>query len=178
MAGRSRTGGRDYPRTARVNELLREILAEALVDLDDERLEHVSITSVQVDRDFNQAIVFFDSLSASDEDDAEILEAFAERRVRLQGAVGRQARLRRTPALVFQADPAVRAGQRIDSILRDIEPVPGDAAEGPAGAVEGPAGAVEGPAGTGDEVAGPADAGGSGGGGGADRTEGGDGGEG
>ena len=45
------------PRTARLGELLREIVAEELERIDDQRLELVSITSVEVDADLNRAIV-------------------------------------------------------------------------------------------------------------------------
>ena len=38
-----------YPRTARLNELVREIVAEELERLDDDRLELVAVTSVHVD---------------------------------------------------------------------------------------------------------------------------------
>ena len=51
-----------------------------------------------------------------------VLEALGEARRRLQAAIGRQARMKRTPELSFRPDPAVRSGERIDSILRDIEP--------------------------------------------------------
>lgn len=119
MAGRSRSSGRDYPRTARVNELLREIIAEELAALDDRRIEHVSVTSVTVDRDLGRAVVYVDCLSAP-VGEAEAIEALGEHRVRLQGAVGRQARLRRTPEVVFRADPAIAAGHQIEGILRDL----------------------------------------------------------
>ncbi len=52
MAGRRapRPGtARQYPRTARLNRLLREILAEELELIDDERLDLLTLTSVDVD---------------------------------------------------------------------------------------------------------------------------------
>ena len=65
--------------------------------------------------------MYFSSL-AGPEGDAEVLEALAEYRVRLQAAIGRQARLRRTPELSFRADSGVREGFRVEEILRDIDP--------------------------------------------------------
>jgi ribosome-binding factor A len=44
------TSARPVPRTARLNELLRQIVAEELERIDDERLELVTITNVDVDR--------------------------------------------------------------------------------------------------------------------------------
>lgn len=108
---------RDYPRTARLNQLFREIVAEALGDIDDTRLEQVTVTTVSVEPDLRHAVVLYDSLSG-ESGDPEVLEALAEYRWRLQGAIGRQARTRRVPELSFAPDPAVRAGARIDELLR------------------------------------------------------------
>lgn len=112
---------RDYPRTARLNELLREILAEELDRLDDERLALLTIISVSIEADLRRAVVFYDCLDG-EEGDEEAQVALGEARVRLQAAIGRQARMKRTPELSFEPDPAIRSGLRIDAILRDIEP--------------------------------------------------------
>jgi ribosome-binding factor A len=112
-----RNGGSRYPRTARVNELVREIVAEELERIDDARLELVAVTQVVVDRDLERAVVYVDALGGAD-DDEEVLDALSEHRVRLQGAIGRQARLRRTPQLHFQPDDVARGAQRIESIIR------------------------------------------------------------
>ncbi|MEO7371295.1 MAG: hypothetical protein ABIZ69_10540 [Ilumatobacteraceae bacterium] len=63
-----------YPRTARLNQSLREVIAEALTRIDDERLDMVTITAIDVDSEMNRAIVFFDSLLGEDGDEA-ILDA-------------------------------------------------------------------------------------------------------
>ena len=113
MARRTRTHhtARDYPRTARLNQLFQEILAEELERIDDERLELVTIMSVDVDGDLHRAVVYFDTLGGED-DDAGVLEALGELRHRLQGAIGRQARVKRTPELVFRPDDVGRGAVR------------------------------------------------------------------
>ena len=116
-----RPGSRRYPRIARVNELVREVVAEELermADADD-RLALITITAVSVDRDLRHARVLLSSLSP----DAD--EALEEHRVRLQAAINRQARLKRTPQLSFSADPAVESGRRVEDILRDLRTVEG-----------------------------------------------------
>ena len=113
---------RQYPRTLRVNELVREIAAEEIERLDDERLELVAITSVEVDPDLRRAVVWFDSLLGEAKDD-EVLEALGDARVAIQAAIGRQARLKRTPMLTFKPDTGVRTGERIDEILRELPPL-------------------------------------------------------
>lgn len=124
--GRGSTGGggRDYPRTARLNQLLREIIAEQLEAIDDDRLVTVAITAVETDRDLGRATVYFDSLEGA-EGDAEVLKAFDEIRHKLQGAIGREARIRNTPKLSFEPDSGVRAGARIEELLSSVD-IPGD----------------------------------------------------
>jgi ribosome-binding factor A len=132
MATRRTTGrstARSYPRTARLNELLREIVADELERIDDDRLMLLTVVSVSVEADLRRAAVFYDNLEGPEGDDL-ALEALGEHRVRLQAAIGRQARTKRTPELSFQPDPSVRSCERIDSILRDIEPADEDIGDG------------------------------------------------
>ncbi len=113
------------PRTARLNQVLKEIVAGELTRIDDERLEHVHVTTVDVDADLNRAIVYYDSL-AGEAGDSRVLEAFAARRVRLQAAVGRELHARKTPILEFRPDDVLRSAERIERILRDLNEGGGD----------------------------------------------------
>jgi ribosome-binding factor A len=112
-----------YPRTARLNESLREVIAEELIRIDDERLSLVTITAIDVDSEMNRATVFYDSLAGEDGDE-EIVEALAAHRVRIQGSVGRQVRAKKTPILTFKPDDAIRAAERIERILHDKDTLP------------------------------------------------------
>ncbi len=116
---RSHNSARDYPRTARLNTLFQEILAEELERIDDERLELVTIMSVDVDGDLHRAVVYFDTLGGED-DDERVLEVLGELLYRLQGAIGRQARVKRTPELIFKPDAVGRAAARLEEVLRNI----------------------------------------------------------
>lgn len=108
--------GRRYPRTARVNEVLREVLAEAVERLadHDERLALVTITAVEADPDLRRATVLFDSLTEG------ALAALQEDRIRLQAAIAAQVRFKRTPQLTFAVDPVVSTGRRVEDILRNL----------------------------------------------------------
>ena len=108
------SGHHTYPRSARVNQILREILSDELVRLSDidERIGLLTVTGVETSPDLRQAVVFFDSLSVEARD---VLE---EHRRQLQGAVNAQTRLKRTPILSFRADPAIASGQVVEEILR------------------------------------------------------------
>jgi ribosome-binding factor A len=108
-----------YPRTARLNELVREIVAEELERLDDDRLELVAVTSVHVDPDLQHATVYYDALAGEAADES-VLEALGEHRIRLQGAIARQARMKRTPQLQFRPDDVERGAERVEGVLRSL----------------------------------------------------------
>ena len=118
--------GRRYPRTARVNEVIREVVAEEVERLadGDERLGLITVTGVEVAGDLRHARVLLSCLAPSAE------EALEDHRVRIQSAIGRQVRLKRTPQLSFSVDPAVESGKRVEDILRDLRQAEGDDADG------------------------------------------------
>lgn len=124
---RTTSAPRQYQRTARLSELLREVIAEELERIGDERLELVAVTSIDVDQELNRAIVHYDAFQGADAD-AEVLEAFSQHRVRLQSAIGRQIHARKTPVLEFRPDNVLRSAERIEQILRD-NPIPQRPAE-------------------------------------------------
>ena len=111
---------RRVARTARLSETLREVIADELAKIDDDRLGFVTITSVDVDSEMNRGIVFYDSMQGA-EGDEQILEALNDHRKRLQSVIADQVRARRTPVLQFRPDDASRAAQRIDEVLRQDE---------------------------------------------------------
>ena len=119
-----RPQSRDYPRTARLNSLVQEIVASELERIDDDRLLHVVVTNVVVDGDLARAAVYYDH-SGDDDAEEEIQEAFAELRVRLQAAVGKQAHIRRTPELRFESDGVIRDARRIEDVLKGLQSEPG-----------------------------------------------------
>ncbi len=112
-----------YPRTARLNESLREVIAEELTRIDDERLDLVTITAIDVDPEMNRAIVYYDSLAGVDGDPG-ILEALSEHRVRIQASVGRQVRAKKTPILSFRPDEVIRTAEHIERILSAADTLP------------------------------------------------------
>lgn len=109
--------GHRYPRSARLSETLREVIAEELVRIDDERLAFVTVTNIDVDNELNRAIVFYDSLEGED-GDAAILEVLEQHRRRIQSSINKQMRTKKTPVLVFRPDDVIRSAQRIEEILR------------------------------------------------------------
>jgi ribosome-binding factor A len=107
-------GAHGYPRVARVNEVLREVVADALERLADaeEDMGLVTVTGVECSPDLRTAVVYLSSLT---DEAREILEL---RRVQLQREVADQVRLKRTPRLSFAVDPAVVHGAMVEDVLR------------------------------------------------------------
>jgi ribosome-binding factor A len=123
MSKRSTGTARDFPRTARLNHLVQEIVAEEIERLEDDRLGFFTVVGVEVEPDLRHAVVWYTSLSDA-EGQADLEAALEEHRGRLQGAIGRQARLKRTPELVFRPDVVIDRAERVDDILRGIDPGP------------------------------------------------------
>lgn len=123
--------GRDQgaQRSSRLNELLREIIAEELTKIDDERLDWVSVTHVRTDRSLDRAVVSFTAALGDIDDEFALVDVFEEHRKRLQGAIGRQTSLRRTPPLSFEPDLHLRNASRIEDLIADEKQRPGNAPE-------------------------------------------------
>ena len=113
----SSAGGRTYPRTARVGALLREVVADELerVSDEDERLGLLTVTAVEPDPDFRHATVLLASISEA------AAAGLEEHRPRLQNAIAREVRLKRTPLLRFLPDPAIEAGLKVEAALHRIQ---------------------------------------------------------
>jgi ribosome-binding factor A len=121
---RAHTTARDFPRTARLNHLVQEIVADEIERLNDERLGLFTVVSVEVEPDLRRATVFYTSLSVDEavpaEESDDVAAALSEHRARLQAAIARQAHLKRTPELVFRPDTLIRQAERIEEIIREI----------------------------------------------------------
>jgi ribosome-binding factor A len=123
---------REYPRTARVGELLREVLASGIEGLDDDRLDLVVVTGVDVERELRHAVVWLDAEAADD-----AIAALERHRVDLQRIIAEQTRLRHTPVLEFRLDTAIGSGSRVDEILAGLDiPPPDDTDQVPDGPAE------------------------------------------
>jgi ribosome-binding factor A len=114
-----------YPRTARLSEVLREVIADELTKIDDERLDLVTVTAIDVDAEMNRAIVYFDSMFGEEGDEG-VIEALLEFRPRIQASINRQMHARKTPILSFRPDEVIRSALRIEELLRrqpDTSPI-------------------------------------------------------
>ena len=108
------------PRMRKVNESLREVVAEEVALIVDPELGFVTITGVDTAPDLRSAIVYYSAMGDGEERDA-TGRALRRAAPRLQAAVAMQVRLKYTPRLRFDVDPSIAEGVRIDQILRGLE---------------------------------------------------------
>ena len=107
-------------RMRRVNELLRETIAEEVRDLKDPRIGFVTITGVETAPDLRNASVYY-SVLGDDETAAATAEALRHAAPHIQEGVGAQVRLKYLPKLRFVVDPSIAEGAHIDKLLSQIE---------------------------------------------------------
>ena len=107
-------------RTRKIESQLKEIVGEEVAGLSDPRISGlVTVTGVRVSPDIAQATVYYSVLEGENEEDAR--EGLQSAAGRIQGSVGAQTRLRRTPRLRFEPDPVVERATRIDAALREVK---------------------------------------------------------
>jgi ribosome-binding factor A len=109
-------------RPKRVGEEIQRVLSEKIIrGLKDPLPGFVTIKSVEVNRDFTRAKVFY-SVFGSDEQKKGAQEVLEASRGLLRSEVGRKVRLRNTPDLVFIADETGETAARIHKLLNDVRP--------------------------------------------------------
>lgn len=106
-------------RMRKVNELMREVIAEEVARLKDPRIGFVTITDVRTSPDLRTATVYFSVLN--DDDREETAAALQSAHHRIQRAIANQAHLKYTPVLEFEIDDALERGLRISKLLHELE---------------------------------------------------------
>ena len=109
----------------RVNEALRQVLSEALLELKDPRIGFVTVTGVETSPDLRNARVFVSVLGSERKREKSLAALKAAHGV-LQARVSRELRLKRTPLLAFEYDPSVAHGVRMSQLIDELAPEPDD----------------------------------------------------
>ena len=108
-------------RMRRVNEAIRETLAEALVELKDPRIGFVTVTGVETSPDLRSARVYV-SVLGSERKRENSLAGLASAHGVLQARLAGELRLKRTPQLTFEYDPSVEQGVRMSQLIDELAP--------------------------------------------------------
>ncbi|MEN8240019.1 MAG: 30S ribosome-binding factor RbfA [Actinomycetota bacterium] len=103
----------------KVNELIREVVADAVVDLKDPRIGFLTITGAETSPDLRHAVIYY-SVLGTEEEKSDTAEALDHASSRIQRAIGSETRLRYTPKLEFRVDPSIDEGLRISEILAEM----------------------------------------------------------
>lgn len=111
-------------RMRRVDAAVKQVLSESIATLKDPRVGFVTVTTVETSRDLEHAKVWV-SVLGDERQRQRSLEALAGAAGVLQGAVGRQLKLRRTPQLEFVYDRAVEHGVRLTQLIDELAPADG-----------------------------------------------------
>ena len=107
------------PFLRRVNESLKEAIADEVSRLTDPGLGFLTITGVDTAPDLRSARVFYSVLGG--EDDAEATAAALERaRAHIRSEVAKRVRLKYLPDLRFEPNVAIEQGLRIERLLAEI----------------------------------------------------------
>ena len=108
-------------RMRRVNESVRQVLADALPELKDPRIGLVTVTAVETAPDLRHATVFVSVLGSSRKRRASLDGLEAAHGV-LQSRLARELRMKRTPQLTFEYDPTVERGVRMTRLIDELAP--------------------------------------------------------
>lgn len=106
-------------RMRRVNESLRELLSEAVLELKDPRIGFVTVTGVETSSDLRRARVFV-SVLGNERRRRRTLDALAAAHGVLQSRIARELRMKRTPKLTFEYDPSVERGVRMSKLIDEL----------------------------------------------------------
>lgn len=108
---------REFPRTRRVGEQMRRELASLIrSEIDDPRMAMVSITSVEVSRDFAHAKVYVTILGDPASRGA-MVAALNQAAPMLRHELGRIMHIRTIPQLAFRYDEAVERGAHLSTLI-------------------------------------------------------------
>ncbi|HUP19896.1 MAG TPA: 30S ribosome-binding factor RbfA [Gemmatimonadota bacterium] len=106
-------------RTARVDELLRERVAEVVREIKDPRVGFVTVMDVQTSPDLRHARVFV-SVLGDDEDKDETLAALRHASGWVQGRVAEEVSLKFLPRLDFVLDRTLEKAARLNELIEEM----------------------------------------------------------
>ncbi|MFC7363790.1 MULTISPECIES: 30S ribosome-binding factor RbfA [Bhargavaea] len=107
-------------RANRVAEQMKKEMGDIIGrKLKDPRIGFVTVTDVEVTGDLQQATVFI-SVLGDDRQKEDTLKGLTKAKGFIRSEIGNRIRLRKTPELLFEFDESVDYGNRIESLLREV----------------------------------------------------------
>ncbi|WP_102028260.1 30S ribosome-binding factor RbfA [Salirhabdus sp. Marseille-P4669] len=107
-------------RSNRVAEQMKKELGDIIgKKLKDPRIGFVTVTDVRVTGDLQQAKVFISVLGDEDKK-KDTLIGLAKAKGFIRSEIGRRIRLRKTPEITFELDEVLEYGNKIETLLREL----------------------------------------------------------
>jgi ribosome-binding factor A len=107
-------------RTVRVAEVLRKELAACITQSHDLEGLIITISSIDLPPDMKQAFVYVSTLHPETEQE-QAIKVLNRNRKAWQSRIGRQLGIKFTPQLIFRFDEAIERGDRVMTILHQLE---------------------------------------------------------
>lgn len=102
-------------------QIQREIDDILLKDVNDPRVQGVTITGINLTGDLQEATVYFSILSDDEKKIAEAQTGLDKATGLIRREVGQRIKLFKTPEIKFERDKSVAYGSRIDQLLADLK---------------------------------------------------------
>ena len=107
-------------RANRVAEQMKKELGDIIGQkIKDPRIGFVTVTDVEVTGDLQQATIYI-SVLGNDAKKEDTLKGLSKAKGFIRTEIGQRIRLRKTPEIEFEIDTSVAYGNRIDSLLRQV----------------------------------------------------------
>jgi ribosome-binding factor A len=107
-------------RATRVGEQMKKELGEIISrKIKDPRVGFVTVTDVEVSGDLQQAKVYISVLGDEEQKD-NTLKGLAKAKGFIRSEIGKRIRLRKTPEIIFEFDESINYGNRIETLLSDL----------------------------------------------------------
>lgn len=107
-------------RANRVGEQMKKELGDIISrKIKDPRVGFVTVTDVEVTGDLQQATVYITVLGGEEQRE-NTLRGLAKAKGFIRSEIGQRIRLRKTPEILFEFDESIDQGNRIESLIREI----------------------------------------------------------
>jgi ribosome-binding factor A len=107
-------------RANRIAEQMKKEMGDIIsMKIKDPRVGFVTVTDVEVTGDLQQATIYI-SVLGSEKEKQDSLLGLTKAKGFIRSEIGKRIRLRKTPELIFEFDEALAYGNRIETILRDL----------------------------------------------------------
>ena len=117
-------------RMRRVDRAVQEVVSAHIAeDLKDPRIGFVTVTGVETSVDLRSARVYVSVLGGQAERD-DALAGLRSASGYLRSLVGDELRMKRTPRLNFVLDKSIDTGMRMEKLISEVVPAPGEEDEG------------------------------------------------